>query len=149
MIIMIIILANPFIIKVFHGCEKDIIWLQRDFSLYVVNCFDTRNAAKLLKYPDTSLSHILHYLGGVVLNKSYLMSDWRHRPLTLDLINFARTNVNYLLYLYDCFRRDLWNVHGKEGLEAVLNASRKSCLKRYEKESFWPLGYRKLLDIPR
>ena len=140
------LLASSLIVKVIHGCEKDITWLQRDFSLYVVNCFDTQNAAKLLKYPDTSLSHILKYLGGVVLNKSHLISDWRQRPLSLDLINFARSSVHYLLYLYDCFRRDLWNSHGREGIEAVVNASRKSCLKRYEKESFC---YRKLLDFPR
>lgn len=143
------VFANPFIVKVFHCSEKAITWLQRCFSLYIVNCFDTQNAAKLLKYPDTSLAHILQYLGGLILNRSHSMADWRQRPLPLDLLNFARSDVNYLLYVYDCLRRELWNVHGREGLEAVLNASRKSCLKRYEKELFWPLGYRKLLDIPR
>lgn len=143
------VFANPFIVKVFHGCEKVITWLQRDFNLYVINCFDTQNAAKLLKYPDTSLGHILQYLGGISLNKNHLMLDWRQRPLPLELIRFAKSDVNYLLFLYDNLRRVLWSVHSREGLEAVLNASRKSCLKRYEKELFWPLGYRKLLDIPR
>ena len=28
-------------LKVFHGCDWDMLWLQRDFGLYVVNCFDT------------------------------------------------------------------------------------------------------------
>ena len=35
------IFSNPRILKVFHGCDSDIGWLQRDFGLYVVNCFDT------------------------------------------------------------------------------------------------------------
>lgn len=143
------VFANPFIVKVFHGCDKAVTWLQRDFNLYVINCFDTQNAAKLLKYPDSTLAHILQYLGGVSLNKNHLALDWRQRPLPSDMIRFARNEANYLLFLYDSLRRNLWNVHGREGLEAVLNASRKSCLKRYEKEMFWPLGYRKLLDIPR
>lgn len=34
---------------------------------------------------------------------------------------------------------------GKEGLESVLDASRKVCLSRYEKPPFYPRGYRKLV----
>jgi exosome complex exonuclease RRP6 len=45
--------------QVFHGCEQDIQWLQRDFGLYVVNCFDTFHAAKLLSYPSLSLAHMV------------------------------------------------------------------------------------------
>lgn len=42
------VLANPEIIKVFHGADSDIIWLQRDFDIYVVNLFDTYHACKVL-----------------------------------------------------------------------------------------------------
>merc|ERR1719233_2658644 len=35
------IFANPNIVKVLHGCQQDIMWLQRDFSVYLVNVFDT------------------------------------------------------------------------------------------------------------
>ena len=27
--------------QVFHGADGDIVWLQRDFHIYVVNLFDT------------------------------------------------------------------------------------------------------------
>ncbi|MCI06982.1 exosome component 10-like, partial [Trifolium medium] len=27
--------------KVMHGADKDIVWLQRDFGIYVCNLFDT------------------------------------------------------------------------------------------------------------
>lgn len=40
--------TDPKIIKVFHGAESDIIWLQRDFGVYIVNMFDTYHASKLL-----------------------------------------------------------------------------------------------------
>jgi exosome complex exonuclease RRP6 len=33
--------TNPKIVKVMHGSENDIVWLQRDFGLYIVNLFDT------------------------------------------------------------------------------------------------------------
>lgn len=36
------------IVKVFHGAESDIVWLQRDFNLYIVNLFDTYHASKVL-----------------------------------------------------------------------------------------------------
>jgi exosome complex exonuclease RRP6 len=35
------VFTNPRIIKVFHGSDFDIMWLQRDFGVYVVNMFDT------------------------------------------------------------------------------------------------------------
>ncbi len=45
----------------FHGAESDVKWLQRDFSLYVVNLFDTFLAAKQLRPPPLafSLAHLL------------------------------------------------------------------------------------------
>jgi exosome complex exonuclease RRP6 len=35
------IFDNPNITKVLHGSDSDITWLQKDFSLYIVNMFDT------------------------------------------------------------------------------------------------------------
>lgn len=35
--------------QVFHGANSDIIWLQRDFGLYIVGLFDTYHATKLLR----------------------------------------------------------------------------------------------------
>ena len=37
--------------QVFHGCDSDVVWLQRDFSVYLVNVFDTHQAGKLLGLP--------------------------------------------------------------------------------------------------
>ena len=40
--------TDPKIVKVFHGAERDIIWLQRDCGVYVVGLFDTFHASKAL-----------------------------------------------------------------------------------------------------
>ena len=42
------VFTDPKIVKVFHGAESDIVWLQQDFNIYVVNMFDTYHASKLL-----------------------------------------------------------------------------------------------------
>jgi len=39
---------NPKKVKVLHGADNDIQWLQRDFGLYIVNMFDTGQAARVL-----------------------------------------------------------------------------------------------------
>ena len=33
--------TNPGIVKVLHGADHDVKWLQRDFGLFIVNMFDT------------------------------------------------------------------------------------------------------------
>lgn len=40
--------TDPNIVKVLHGAESDIVWLQQDFGVYIVNMFDTYHASKLL-----------------------------------------------------------------------------------------------------
>jgi len=42
------VFANPNIVKVLHGADSDVAWLQRDFGIYIVNLFDTGQAARVL-----------------------------------------------------------------------------------------------------
>lgn len=39
--VLLTVFTNPNILKVLHGADMDILWLQRDFGLYIVNMFDT------------------------------------------------------------------------------------------------------------
>ena len=41
-----IVTTDPNICKVFHGGQSDVNWLQKDFGVYLVNCFDTFFAAQ-------------------------------------------------------------------------------------------------------
>lgn len=141
--------TDPHLVKVFHGCNSDIVWLQRDFGLFVVNCFDTYHASKLLKYPALSLAHLLKFYCGQTVNKKHQLADWRQRPLPKELIQYARDDTHNLLYVYDCLRRDIFREHGLVGLRAVFDASRKTCLNRYQKEEFDSLGYLQLFQDAR
>ena len=58
------VFTNPKITKVLHGADSDIVWLHRDFGLYIVNLFDTGQAARVLSFPRFGLAYLLkHYCG--------------------------------------------------------------------------------------
>jgi exosome complex exonuclease RRP6 len=138
------VFANPAVVKVLHGCDRDILWMQRDFGLYVLNCFDTHRAAKALNYPAVSLAHLLKVHCNITADKKHQLSDWRVRPLTLEMEHYANEDTKYLLYIYDRLRQQLWKSQGAAGLEHVFAASRQLCLARYEKEVFDSAGYQLL-----
>jgi exosome complex exonuclease RRP6 len=134
--------TNPNIVKVFHGADCDILWLQRDFGVYVVNLFDTSRAAKLLKFAHLSLAFLMKHYCNVDPDKSYQLADWRERPLPLPMLQYARSDTHYLLYIYDRLRNDLLmkDPHdpsvGVELLRTVYRVGKEICLKRYEKPPF-------------
>eukprot|EP00826_Nyctotherus_ovalis_P011872 TRINITY_DN13094_c0_g2_i4.p1 TRINITY_DN13094_c0_g2~~TRINITY_DN13094_c0_g2_i4.p1 ORF type:complete len:519 (+),score=119.86 TRINITY_DN13094_c0_g2_i4:629-2185(+) len=99
--------ANPGIVKVFHGADWDVKWLQRDFGIYVVNMFDTGQATRVLGCSSYSLAYLLKDICNVTANKQYQLADWRVRPLPEEMIHYAREDTHYLLYIYDTLRRRL------------------------------------------
>jgi exosome complex exonuclease RRP6 len=134
--------TNPKIVKVMHGSDCDILWLQRDFGLYIVNLFDTGKAAQKLGHPGLSLAYLLKYYCGVIADKKYQLSDWRVRPLPSEMVKYARQDTHYLLYIYDRLRHDLFDApNGRENLDEVWRTSREICLRRYEKELFTETAY--------
>jgi ribonuclease D len=136
-------------VKVFHGCRSDILWLQKDFGIFVVNCFDTFEAAKLLQYPALSLAHLLKYYCKVTVDKKHQLADWRVRPLSDELLKYAREDTHYLLYIYDCLRKDILAALDRNGLSVVFEASKRTCLLRYTKEVFTEVGYFNLFQDRR
>ena len=73
---MLLFLTN---LQVFHGADHDIEWLQRDLGIYVVNMFDTGQAARVLNLARHSLAHLLWEYCKVVADKQYQLADWRMR----------------------------------------------------------------------
>ncbi|KAK3105991.1 hypothetical protein FSP39_010385 [Pinctada imbricata] len=132
------VFTDPNIVKVFHGANMDIEWLQRDFGLYVVNMFDTGQAARVLGHNKFSLAYLMDHYCGVNPNKQYQLADWRIRPLPQELIDYAREDTHYLLYIYDRMRKELitrGNEH-KNLLISVLQRSTEVCAKVYKKNVF-------------
>jgi exosome complex exonuclease RRP6 len=140
------VFTDPTIIKVMHGADWDIPWLQRDFGLYVVNLFDTGQASRVLGLPKLSLAFLLNYCCNVTANKGYQLADWRIRPLPEKMIKYAREDTHYLLYIYDRMRNELIRRGNSLSnlITVVLKNSKEICLKQYEKQVYDEKGYKKL-----
>lgn len=129
------VFTKPDVLKVFHGADSDIEWLQRDLSLYVVNMFDTHQAAKRLGFERLSLAYLLKQYCKIEADKTFQLADWRMRPLPEELIDYARQDTHYLLYIYDNMRNELIRKsnEGNNLIRSVYQASTEICKKRYAK----------------
>ncbi|XP_046977578.1 exosome component 10 isoform X2 [Vanessa cardui] len=128
--------TDPKKIKVFHGAEMDVLWLQRDFGVYVVGMFDTHKAARALNLPSLSLKSLLFRYCGVDAEKKYQLADWRIRPLPDELVKYARLDTHYLLYIWRRLKGELLDAGGGEPnlLLSVFEVSRHLCGTTYNKE---------------
>jgi len=129
------VFTKPSIVKVFHGAQHDIEWLQRDLCVYVVNMFDTHEAAKLLNFAKLSLAFLMKHYCSVMADKHFQLADWRIRPLPDELVMYARQDTHYLLYIYDMMKNALLDAANgqKNLLHSVFQQSTEICKTRYEK----------------
>lgn len=137
--------SAPDIIKVFHGAQSDIQWLQRDFNIFIVNMFDTFFAAKALQLPAFSLSHLLLRYAAVTADKKYQLADWRTRPVPADMLNYARMDTHYLLHIYGRLRDELLERGGAASVLSVFQQSTRSALALYRPEASDPQGWRSIV----
>ena len=131
-------LANPSIVKVMHGANHDVQWLQRDFGLYVVNLFDTGQASRALQFPSASLAYLLRrFVPQIKVDKSFQLADWRVRPLSDAMKEYAMQDTYYLLDVYDQLRTLL----KADGIRGVLDKSKEISLIRFKGVPFKPKDY--------
>ena len=135
-----LIFTDPKILKVFHGADYDINWLQRDFGIYVVNMFDTGRASRILSYESFSLKYLLYKFCNFEADKSYQLADWRIRPLTEGMVKYARSDTHFLLYIHDNLKKELISKsleNGDSGIfmfyKMCLKQSSEICLQSYQK----------------
>ncbi|KAJ2899079.1 putative exosome complex exonuclease rrp protein [Zalerion maritima] len=149
------VFADPKILKVFHGCFMDMIWLQRDLGLYVVNLFDTGAACEALEFPGRSLAYLLKRFVDFDADKKYQLADWRIRPIPEEMLYYARSDTHYLLYIYDHLRNALIDASDPEKpaenrVTWVMNKSKEYALQIYEGHDYGedgkgPMGWYKQL----
>ena len=101
------IFANSDIEKIFHAAEYDLICLKRDFDFHFTNTFDTLTAARILGYAKVGLGNLLETKFGVKVNKKFQKADWGKRPLTKDMLNYARLDTHYLIKMRAMLKNEL------------------------------------------
>ena len=85
--------------KVFHGSDYDVRSLYRDFSIKINNLFDTQLASMFMGERETSLGAVVNKRFGIKLDKRYQKKDWSQRPLPDGMIEYAASDVFYLIPL--------------------------------------------------
>ncbi|WRT64045.1 uncharacterized protein IL334_000973 [Kwoniella shivajii] len=150
------VMTDPGIIKVFHGSESDIVWLQHDFDIFVVNLFDTYHATVVLDMKQHGLASLLQQYCNFEADKRYQMADWRIRPLPDGMLHYARSDTHFLLYVYDNLRNALLEQSSRppspdpngnpiiettrrnpqQAMREVLGRSADTALRLYEKDEY-------------
>lgn len=82
-------------------------WLQRDFNIHIHNLFDTYRAARALGLQKLSYAFLLNHYCNVLTDKTYQTADWRQRPLSTEMLHYARLDTHYLLEIFDRMRADI------------------------------------------
>lgn len=98
--------ANPSIIKLLHGGDTDISLIISDLNIPIINVFDTAWGFREFIWTSNIYFNTpkLLYLTQVLLNKQLdkelAIQEWRTWPLDEKLIQYARWDSHYLLYLF-------------------------------------------------
>ncbi len=117
------IFADPKIEKIFHAAEYDLIILQRDYGYPFVNIFDTMTAARILGRKKVGLGNLLEEMFGIKVEKKFQKADWGRRPLTQELLDYARMDTHHLIELRNKLKAELeergrWEI-AKEDFERL------------------------------
>ena len=102
-------LANNSIIKIMQGADYDIRCLDRQWGFRIRNIFDTSIAARFTGMDKFGLSSLIETLLGIKIPKDARIqkSDWSERPLTLEALSYAATDVWYLPEIRKILKRHL------------------------------------------
>lgn len=101
------VFSNPGIEKIFHAAEYDLICLRRDYGFTFANLFDTMQAGRILGRRQAGLDRLLDEKFSVKVNKRFQKADWGARPLSRDLVHYARLDTHFLIPLRDLLKAEL------------------------------------------
>jgi ribonuclease D len=125
------IVADPGVVKVFHGASYDVSSMKRDFGFEFAGLFDTMIAAQFLGLSELGLAALLERYLGIPLRPSRQKDDWARRPLTQDQEAYAAEDVRHLIPLRERLLaelrlrgRDAWVQEECEALAAIPAAKR-------------------------
>jgi ribonuclease D len=93
--------------KVFHAADYDLVCLKRDFGFEFANLFDTMIAGRTLGMDSVGLAAMLQSAFGVQVDKHYQRANWGQRPLSAEMLAYARRDSHYLIPLRDKLVQEL------------------------------------------
>lgn len=100
-------MADPNVVKIFHGADYDVVSMKRDFGFEFRNIFDTMISAQLLEMPKVGLADLVNHYFAVPMDKKYQTHNWAERPLYPEHLYYARGDTHFLLAIREVFVRKL------------------------------------------
>ncbi|QEK38216.1 ribonuclease D [Candidatus Cytomitobacter indipagum] len=106
--------ANSEILKVCHACEQDLNVLKHA-EISIENCFDTQIAASFCQLGhNMSYQNLTKQIVDVELEKKYQDAIWNVRPLTKEMLEYAKYDVMYLDVIFKSLSCKLKNTNRYE-----------------------------------
>ena len=136
-------LSSPDPKKIFHSCREDIEAIYSWTNKGVLNIYDTQIANSLLGGTySIGYQALVKEKIGLKVSKDETRTNWLKRPLTEAQLNYAASDVYYLIDLYRLQREEFSKTNKLEWLEEESN--KDSAL-----ESFSELPRDKLFSIQK
>ena len=140
--------SNPAIEKVLHGAEYDVLCLARDFDFQIDNLFDTRVASRTLAWKRNGLSDLLEQVLSINVDKRFQRANWGKRPLSSEMLDYARLDTHYLPKLRDHFHQLLRNngslEEAQELCERMADPPRRE--NGFNPDGFWRVAHSRELS---
>ncbi len=140
--------SNPKIEKVLHGAEYDVMCLARDFNFQIVNLFETRVASRTLGWKRTGLRDLLEQVLSVNVDKRFQRANWGKRPLSSEMLDYARLDTHFLPKLRDHLHQLLRNngslEEAQELCELMTDPPRRE--NGFKPDGFWRIAHSRELS---
>ena len=115
-------LSSPDPKKIFHSCREDIEAIYSWTNKGVLNIYDTQIANSLLGGTySIGYQALVKEKIGLKVNKDETRTNWLKRPLTEAQLNYAASDVYYLIDLYRLQREEFSKTNKLEWLEEESN----------------------------
>jgi ribonuclease D len=119
---------------VFHGADYDLRLLNRHGDFAPVRLFDTMLAARLVGESHVGLAALVKKYFDVELCKASQKANWAQRPLSSQMLDYALSDVQYLLELEDILTARLIELGRMQWLEESVARLQETCRNVKEKD---------------
>ena len=132
------LVTDPQVMKIMHAGRQDLeIFFDRTGQV-VAPLFDTQVAASFLGMGEQlSYGAIVERVCKISLSKAQVRTDWMHRPLAPEVLDYAANDVRYLEEIYTSMREALDTRGRMEWLQEELDLMHDLSSFQYDPKQAW------------
>ena len=102
------LMADRSVVKVFHACRQDVEIFYNLAGATPTPIFDSQLAAMVLGYGDeVGYDSLVTQIAKARIDKSSRFTDWSHRPLSAQQLDYALADVTHLRVIYEVLKSEL------------------------------------------